>query len=813
MASKIARIASTIPTGWETALSDQSDVTQIQLDAPASANSNGPWHIWNPVNITLPMLATVQSVLWWQRAKNFTSGVRSWLETWEGYVWGVGLRKIGLWGLDDNAYENTIAGGGSTDPLGEAWTLEKVNSVEIWVRNVRMSDTPATAHLNIADVWQEVYYLEVPRITAVAPAYGTTVANTSKPAITWHFNDPELHTQERYKVRVFTQAQYQAADFNPGTSPAFWESGEVFSATGSILPGIALANGVYRAYITAADARSQGVYGWGNLLRHNEWGVEASTAGWTSAGGAPTLARTTSQVYEGAAALQMTATQAANSWAYSSRLMSVTAGRYYGAEFYAKGASTARRYQVWIEFYGTGGTLGSGLSPFIQGTTTSWTRVQLEEVVAPPNATTCRVFIAVEAPAVGEVHYFDSVGVWGTGPDSSSNWTWTEFTVAVVPPPTPAITAAGEQANGRIRLQITPGSAMPVDEFNIEFSDDFGTTWEPLSGADPLPWPNLLTANEASIEINSSGWEDNGGNASGFPQRSLAQALDGVASMLVEKSSTGTTVGLLLTRFIPATSSQRYFAWSASRANTTGRLVSTDLWWANASQAFLQSNPGAAITDTTTGWTWGFVDATSPSFTAYLRERIQVYSPATGERHYMDMMRVSAVPVIFYDYTARSGISRRYRISGTLYLTAGSLTSATGAGTAAQTITLSNWHLMDPSDPENLSMDVFLEGDAFDLARSDDAGEFQPLGRKTKVVVADSPLKGDEFTVTFFFATQAEYDEWRAMDENQRTLLLRNPRGEAWYLRFVGERRISRSGVGNTAIRMVTVRAVEQIAP
>ena len=64
---------------------------------------------------------------------------------------------------------------------------------------------------------------------------------TANPMLTWIYTgDPDADgggVQQRYHVKVFTSAQYGAADFNPATSPAGYDSGDVMANTSSALIG------------------------------------------------------------------------------------------------------------------------------------------------------------------------------------------------------------------------------------------------------------------------------------------------------------------------------------------------------------------------------------------------------------------------------------------------------------------------------------------------------------------------------------------------------------------------------------------------
>lgn len=112
-------------------------------------------------------------------------------------------------------------------------------------------------------------YVKLPGITvvyALAPSVAVsgptgTVTDESNPAVTWDFT-PGLDGsgQERYRIKVFSAAQYGAFGFDPWLAAAVWDSGVVSSNANSVRPPI-LPNGTFRAYVFGA-ALTNGVVQW-----------------------------------------------------------------------------------------------------------------------------------------------------------------------------------------------------------------------------------------------------------------------------------------------------------------------------------------------------------------------------------------------------------------------------------------------------------------------------------------------------------------------------------------------------------------------
>lgn len=106
-----------------------------------------------------------------------------------------------------------------------------------------------------SEIWIEIHYATVPTTTVSTP---TGTQSTNIPLVSWaHSAGSDGGPQTKYRVKVFSQAQYTAGGFNPATSGATWDSGEVTSTATSVNTP-ALPNGVtYRAYVIT----SQNIHG------------------------------------------------------------------------------------------------------------------------------------------------------------------------------------------------------------------------------------------------------------------------------------------------------------------------------------------------------------------------------------------------------------------------------------------------------------------------------------------------------------------------------------------------------------------------
>lgn len=140
------------------------------------------------------------------------------------------------------------AGWQATAPSGSAWDQTAVDSVFIKVSDYA---TTSGARGIVYELYVDVDVRNKPTATVTAPT--GTVTATGRPTVTWTFTDTDGDQQSYYQIRVFTAAQYTAAGFDPATSSAYWDSGEVASSTASdAIVGRLLPNGTYRAYVRLA---------------------------------------------------------------------------------------------------------------------------------------------------------------------------------------------------------------------------------------------------------------------------------------------------------------------------------------------------------------------------------------------------------------------------------------------------------------------------------------------------------------------------------------------------------------------------------
>lgn len=150
----------------------------------------------------------------------------------------------------------------TTNPAGAPWAQADIDSL------VARVDVQQLYH-RVSYLRAEIVYNATPTVTVTGPAdvdagtAGVQVGTTS-PASAFTYSDPESDTQERYWGKTFSSSQYGAGGFNPETSAATRDSGEVFSqATTPMLPGSLTNGATYKDYFKVSDAGSGGRYsGW-----------------------------------------------------------------------------------------------------------------------------------------------------------------------------------------------------------------------------------------------------------------------------------------------------------------------------------------------------------------------------------------------------------------------------------------------------------------------------------------------------------------------------------------------------------------------
>jgi len=205
------------------------------------------------------------------------------------------------------------------------------------------------------------------------------------------------------------------------------------------------------------------------------------------------------------------------------------------------------------------------------------------------NATTYRAYVRV-AQLVNGANYF-------------SSWAYSQFSLSVDAPATPTLSPSYNSTTGAIDITV------------------FGRT-------------NVLSANQASIETNTTGWTAATNCAIA---RSTTVASDGSASLELTASSSGdmTASTTSATKFA-VTVGKKFSATAEFRAGTSARSCSVGIQWLNTSGTAISTAYGTAENDSSSAWNECNVSATAPATATHALVFVKVASAGSGEVHYVD---------------------------------------------------------------------------------------------------------------------------------------------------------------------------------
>ncbi|CAB4156554.1 hypothetical protein UFOVP655_68 [uncultured Caudovirales phage] len=210
------------------------------------------------------------------------------------------------------------------------------------------------------------------------------------------------------------------------------------------------------------------------------------------------------------------------------------------------------------------------------------------------NSTTYRAYVRV-ASLINGANYF-------------SAWAYSEFTLSIDSPATPTVSAYYNSTDGSVAVTI------------------FGRT-------------NVLTANQASLETNTTGWT---ATANCSISRSTSQYSSGTASLALLSAASGDmTASTNGTRF-PVTANNKFSATAEFKSGSTARACSTGIVWYNAAGTVLSTIYGTAENDSSSAWNESGVTATAPATAASAQVIVKVASAGSGETHYVDKIAFHA---------------------------------------------------------------------------------------------------------------------------------------------------------------------------
>jgi hypothetical protein len=134
----------------------------------------------------------------------------------------------------------------ATAPNGGAWDQGTVDALRVQITDYRANASRGYVY----ELYADVDLANQPSASVASPS--GSVTDTSAPGVSWEFTDPDGDAQSYYRVKVYSDAQYLAADFDPDESTATWDSGDINSGDVSTTVGSYLVNDTYRAYVKVA---------------------------------------------------------------------------------------------------------------------------------------------------------------------------------------------------------------------------------------------------------------------------------------------------------------------------------------------------------------------------------------------------------------------------------------------------------------------------------------------------------------------------------------------------------------------------------
>jgi hypothetical protein len=148
------------------------------------------------------------------------------------------------------------------------------------------------------------------------------------------------------------------------------------------------------------------------------------------------------------------------------------------------------------------------------------------------------------------------------------------------------------------------------------------------------PVHNLLTANQASVETDASGWAvmQNCALAQG------ATGLDGLSSLRITASAADAAAMTTPNNEFPVAPGRFYTGIASAKANSTVRNVRVGIRWLDNAFATLSDTWGSSVADITTGWTAVSVTGNAPQGAAYARLMVQALATVNTEIHFFDKM-------------------------------------------------------------------------------------------------------------------------------------------------------------------------------
>ena len=145
---------------------------------------------------------------------------------------------------------------------------------------------------------------------------------------------------------------------------------------------------------------------------------------------------------------------------------------------------------------------------------------------------------------------------------------------------------------------------------------------------------NLLTANQASIETDTTGLD---AHSNCTISRTTSQAYHGSASLQVTCNGAGDAAFRAYGgTFAAVIAGETYTATVALKSAATARTARIYVWWYTAANAFIDGSTSGAFTTSTSSWKVLSDSVVAPATAAKALVYVIVFSPAASEIHYAD---------------------------------------------------------------------------------------------------------------------------------------------------------------------------------
>ena len=694
--------------------------------------------------------------------------------------------------------------------------------------------------------WASVrFIINSPSVTsAVTVTPATPITTTNQPTIGWTYSDVDGDAQQHYYIRVFPESVYSAPGFTPDTDVGTaWSSGTVADSgarsrqTGPLSPNVN-----YKAWVYTTDTgsgtrwsvpASSSVFtiqtapgivndppavpevvavstdqdqqrlavtfqGRDNMMTRNQASADTGILGMEADANIDTvtLTRDTTTTLQGGGAWKMTpltlgVTTSMRTTRTSARgPFPVVPGRTYTALGSSRSIGTARQARLRIRWYNAAAAFLSITDGAQSANASGSWKAHSVTAIAPADAAWAEVVPEVITPS--EAHFWENLSF---APGSSTTWTRGGLALELG-----ALADSFDRADSAALLGIA----------------DVGGAWNMMSGTWGIQGNRayLVTAADGTEghAVLTSAYLADGYVEADFSLSAvqavtglLFRALDSNNLLMVEIAKVGATDHLRLYKRVAGT-------WT-TLATATGVLT---LGATHKVRVEFYGGQVYVFLDGTQRIAYLMLAGELNQFGAYGKYGIRVYRHATGGDNgasRIDNFRAGNLPTqrislersldggvtwelvrsavslqpigqqaIVYDYEVPAGVLAQYRTITTASESTSAVTSAYSPAVAQSVaLTIDTWWLKDAVDP-SLNMTIKV-APPFDFTRKEVMSTFDPVGREESVFVSDG-AKGIEGTLNVWVHDRTTYDKLEAILGNGRALLLQDPLGRSWWVKF-----------------------------